>query len=167
MATHNGQGSARGALAALAWAALLAMTGASAAAQGDNPLGLMAHHITARVHSVARASAWYHDVLGFRLLSQGERLGGTMKYADLEIPGFGVSLVELDQPALAVEPGQALVPSWIHIVFAARDPDHLYRTLRDRGVHVFTRGPETPRVTTFLMYDSEGNEIEIVAAPPS
>ena len=129
-----------------------------------NPLGLSVHHITARVQDIDRATAWYQHVLGLQLLDRGERLDGAMRYADLEIPGFGVSLLQLARPATAVAPGQALVPSWVHIVFAVRDPPALYRDLRARGQRVYTYGPPSESPTSFLLQDSEGNEIEFVAA---
>jgi catechol 2,3-dioxygenase-like lactoylglutathione lyase family enzyme len=130
-----------------------------------NPLGLKAHHITAAVTDIDRAVKWYEDMLGFKVSSRGSRQGGAFKFAELAIPGFGVALVEntglksmpLSQPA-------GIAPDWIHIVFAVADPDATYRLLKQRGATVTTRAnaPAGP-VQTFLVYDSEGNEIEIVA----
>ena len=129
-----------------------------------NPLGLKAHHITARVRDIARATAWYRDVLGLEPAEHGERMDGAMKYATLRLPGFAVSLVQLAQPATEVVAAQPLVPDWVHIVFSVPDPDALYRSLQARGEHLAMHGPPpSGPVSSFLVYDSEGNEIEIVA----
>ena len=129
-----------------------------------NPLGLKVHHITARVHDVARATAWYRDVLGLEPVDRGERMGGAMKYSTLRLPGFAVSLVQLAQPATEVAVGQAVLPSWVHIVFSVPDPDALYRKLQARGEHLAMHGPPpSGPIKSFLVYDSEGTEIEIVA----
>lgn len=133
-----------------------------------NPLGLKAHHITAAVTDIERAVKWYEEMLGFKVSSRGERQNGAFRFAELEIPGFGVALVQsaalkatpLSQPA-------GIAPDWIHIVFAVADPDAAYRLLKQRGATVTTRANTAGPVQTFLVYDSEGNEIEIVAdAPP-
>ena len=129
----------------------------------SNTLGLKVHHITARVRDIVRATAWYHDVLGLAVTRQGERMQGALKFADLRMPGFGVSLVQLAQPATEVAAGQPLLPDWVHIVFSSPDPDALYRSLQARGEHLAMHGPPpSGPVQTFLVYDSEGNEIEIV-----
>ncbi|MCC7462757.1 MAG: VOC family protein [Gammaproteobacteria bacterium] len=147
-----------------ALAPLLAAVLPAAAAEPVNPLQLEVRHITAAVTDIDRAVQWYQRVLGFRLVGRGERNGGAFRYAELEIPGFGVALVQLAaaQPAPLGE--RPLAPAWVHIVFAVPDVPAAYEALRARGAGVFTRGPATPPVTTFLLHDSEGNEIEIVAA---
>lgn len=128
-----------------------------------NPLDLRLLRITARVHDIARATAWYRDVLGFDVGDCGAALDGAMKYAHLHMPSYGVSLVQLDQPALSVSAGQPVLPSWIHPVFAVADPAGLYLRMQQMGVKVVVRGPGVPaKVTTFLFFDSEGNELEIV-----
>lgn len=142
----------------------VAAAGTVAAADGLNPLQLKVHHITAAVSDIDRAVRWYQQVLGFRLTERGERNGGAFRYAELEIPGFGVALVQLAgaQPVPAGD--KPLAPDWVHIVFAVPDPDAAWRELKARGADVYTHGPPTPPITTFLLHDSEGNEIEIVAA---
>ena len=103
-------------------------------------------------------------MLGLEPAEHGERMDGAMKYATLRLPGFAVSLVQLAQPATEVAVGQPLLPSWVHIVFSAPDPDALYRSLKARGEHLAMHGPPpSGPVSSFLVYDSEGNEIEIVA----
>lgn len=128
-----------------------------------NPLELRLLRITARVHDIARATAWYRDVLGFQVGDCGAALDGAMKYAHMHMRSYDVSLVQLDRPALAVSAGQPVLPSWIHPVFAVVDPDSLYLRMQQMGVKVLVRAPTVPaKVTTFLFYDSEGNELEIV-----
>ena len=46
-----------------------------------NSLGLKAHHITARVSSLAATLAWYLKVLDLHLLEEGERMNGATKHA--------------------------------------------------------------------------------------
>jgi len=128
----------------------------------DNPLGLKAHHVTARVRNIDAIVAWYSDVLGLRLADRGERLGGAMQFATLTMPGYAISFVQLASPVTEVKPGQAFVPVWVHPVFSAPDPDKLYRYLDERGVRLATHGPKPEHVQTFLVYDCEGNELEIV-----
>jgi catechol 2,3-dioxygenase-like lactoylglutathione lyase family enzyme len=127
------------------------------------PLGLRLLRITARVHDIVRATTWYRDVLGFEVGEYGTALDGAMKYAHMHMPSYGLSLVQLDRPALDVGAGQPVLPSWIHPVFAVADPDGLYLHMQQMGVKVVVRGPGVPaKVTTFLFYDSEGNELEVV-----
>ena len=134
---------------------------------GENPLGLKPDHITASVMDVDRAARWYQDALGFKLVSSGTHEGGA-KFAELQIPGFGIGLVQSNQAAITAPAGAVVSPSWIHIVFSVADPDRTFKLLQQRGVNVSTRsGIVTSPVTTFLIHDSEGNEIEIVRARPS
>ena len=128
----------------------------------ENPFGLKAHHVSARVRDLERTIAWYRDVLGLRLIERGEMLNGAMKFARLALPDYEISFVQLDSPAADGKPGMDLVPTWAHPVFSVPDTDALYRHLEARGVRVATYGPKPTPVQAFLFYDSEGNEIEIV-----
>jgi len=133
-----------------------------------NRLGLQLERITARVHDISRATAWYRDVLGMSVGDCGERLEGRMKYAHLRWSGFGISLVQLDLPSLEPAAGQLVLPCWVHPVFAANDPDRLYHRLKQEGVRVLLRGHAgTGPIDAFLLYDSEGNELEIVSRATS
>lgn len=123
------------------------------------PLELKPHHATAAAADIDRAVRWYQDVLGFKVTNRGERPNGS-KFADLEIPGFGIGLVQNPGTPPA---GTAARSGWIHIVFSARDVPRAYATLKARGADVSIRGNTPPaQLTTFLVHDSEGNEIEIV-----
>ena len=131
----------------------------AAAQSGPNPLQLRPDHATAAVADVDRAIRWYQEVLGFAIVNRGERQNGA-RFADLSIPGYGIGLVQ--------NPGAAAPPpttrsGWLHIVFAVPDPARAYATLKARGADVSTRGNIAPaQITTFILHDSEGNEIEIV-----
>jgi catechol 2,3-dioxygenase-like lactoylglutathione lyase family enzyme len=125
-----------------------------------NPFGLKPHHATASAADIDRAVRWYQEVLGFKVVNRGDRPNGT-RFADLEIPGFGIGLVQNPGSASAI--GGAVRTGWIHIVFSVRDSQAAYTTLRGRGVDISVRGnPPPTQITTFLIHDSEGNEIEIV-----
>ena len=131
-----------------------------------NPLGLKVHHITASVTDVDRAARWYQEMLGFTLRERGSRQNGAFQFAELEIPGFGVALVQNgggSAAAAARAPGSA---AWVHIVFAVTDPAQLFGLLKQRGAKVTTRATPPAAIQSFLVDDSEGNEIEIVAAAP-
>jgi methylmalonyl-CoA/ethylmalonyl-CoA epimerase len=135
---------------------------ASAAAQpAPDPLQLKPHHATAAVADIDRAVRWYQDVLGFKVVNRGDRPNGT-RFADLEIPGFGIGLVQ--SPGASSPSTNAARSGWVHIVFSVPEPARAYALLKARGADVSTRGNTPPAdVTTFLVHDSEGNEIEIVA----
>lgn len=130
-----------------------------------NPLGLAAHHITGSVIDIDRAVEWYQRVLGFTLLDRGAHQTGALQYAELKAGNFGIGLIQLSHPAARPDRAKPVAPSWLHMVFAVEDPDATYRLLKARGADVFTRGPHPAGpLASFLIHDSEGNEIEIVAA---
>src|SRR4051812_31137999 len=89
-----------------------------AVAQTDrNPLGLKPDHATAAATDIDRAVRWYEEMLGFRVTNRGERPNGS-KFADLELPGFGIGLVQ--NPGVAPSTTSAR-SGWIHIVFSVPD----------------------------------------------
>ncbi len=129
----------------------------------DNPLGLRAHHVTASVADLPRAIAWYQTVLGFKLTQQGSH--GEMQFAVLSIPGFDVALVKAHEKIAASPQENADTPRWVHIVFSAPDPNRLFSELKSRGASPYTHGNnDAAPLMSFLIKDSEGNEIEIVTA---
>jgi catechol 2,3-dioxygenase-like lactoylglutathione lyase family enzyme len=132
----------------------------AAAQSTQNPLQLRPDHATASVANIDRAVQWYEEMLGFKVVNRGERPNG-MRFADLAIPGFGIGLV---QNAATSAPSASNGRSgWIHIVFSVPDPARAFAALKSRGADVTTRGNPAPaQITTFLLHDSEGNEIEIV-----
>ena len=132
----------------------------SAAAQSPSaPLQLKPHHATAAVADIDRAVKWYQQMLGLTVMNRGDRPNGT-RFADLQMPGFGIGLVQNPGTPSAAAPARS---GWIHIVFSVADPASAYATLNARGADVTVRGNTPPaQITTFLVHDSEGNEIEIV-----
>jgi methylmalonyl-CoA/ethylmalonyl-CoA epimerase len=147
--------------------ALLIGTASASEAPLQNPLRLQAHHITASVIDIDRAVKWYQDMLGFTLLERGTRQNGNFKFAELKIPGFGVALVQVGNPAPSAANRVIAPPDWVHIVFTVPDPDATFKLLKTRGADVFLRpGQPTSPIREFLMHDSEGNEIEIFPASP-
>jgi catechol 2,3-dioxygenase-like lactoylglutathione lyase family enzyme len=131
------------------------------------PLALHADHVTALAQDLDRAVRWYQAMLGLSLADHGSRPNG-MRYADLTMQGFGISLV---QPPPGANPGTAAAMAggsqgWLHPAFTVPDAGAAYRELLGRGADAFLR-PGQPRdpVTSFLLHDSEGNELEILQAP--
>ena len=147
-------------LALLTCCFLCCSTGAGA--QSDrNPLGLKPHHATASVVDLDRAIKWYQDILGFTIINRGSRQNGAFQFADLEVPGFGIGLIKAGGSTSSAATGTS---GWVHIVFSVPDPDRTYTLLKTRGAQVSIRPNAPPGpVKTFLLHDSEGNEIEIVA----
>jgi len=132
--------------------------GPAAAQSTQNPLQLKPDHATASVANIDRAVRWYEDMLGFKVMNRGDRPNGS-RFADLAIPGFGIGLVQ--NPGTPSANGAR--SGWIHIVFSVPDPARAFAMLKSRGADVATRGNPAPtQITTFLLHDSEGNEIEIV-----
>jgi glyoxylase I family protein len=144
------------------WVAILyfaAFCSPAAAQSTPNPLQLRPDHATAAVADLERAIRWYQDVLGFTIVNRGERPNGS-RFADLEIPGYGIGLVQNPGTSPSTTGARS---GWIHIVFAVPDPARAFANLKSRGADVTTRGNPAPaQITTFLVHDSEGNEIEIV-----
>jgi len=140
------------------WLLVLLFAASSAAGQSAPPLPLKPHHATAAVADLERAVRWYQQMLGATVVNRGDRPNGT-RFADLALPGFGIGLVQSPGPP----PPTAARSGWIHIVFSVADPASAYATLKARGADVTARGNPAPsQITTFLIHDSEGNEIEIV-----
>lgn len=154
-------GAWRGRGVALIAGGVLICSTVAGAQTGRNPLGLKPHHATASVADLDRAIKWYQDVLGFTLVNRGSRQNGAFRFADLQIDGFGIGLTQGAGTTSAVAPARS---GWVHIVFAVADPEQTYMLLKARGAHVTIRPNSPPGpITTFLIDDSEGNEIEIVA----
>jgi catechol 2,3-dioxygenase-like lactoylglutathione lyase family enzyme len=133
----------------------------------ENPLGLKAHHITASVVDVDRAVKWYKEMLGFKLVERGSRQNGAFQFAEMTIPGFGVALVQIQGSVQPAPASTASQPLWRHIVFSVADPDRTFKLLKERGAKVSTRTPEGTPVKSFLVFDIDGNEIEILENEPA
>src|SRR4051812_4158381 len=90
---------------------MLASLVRAGAQPAQNPLQLRPDHATAAVTDIGRAVRWYQDVLGFAVVNRRERPDGGHS-ADLQIPGYGISLVQY--PGAAAPP-TATRSGWVHI----------------------------------------------------
>jgi len=138
----------------------LFITQLSLAADTLNPLHLRPHHVTARVWDIDRAARWYHDILGFQIGEHGQH--GAVKFVELSIPGFGIALIK--EPSTGPRPAAPSegVPRWLHIVFSVPHIDVTYRDLEAKGASLAARKSPDGHIQSFLVTDSEGNEVEIV-----
>ena len=152
------------ALLILASSLIFMVSRAGSSAPFANPLHLRAHHIMASVADLDRAAVWYQSMLGFTVVERGQH--GALAFVELAAGDFGVALVK--NPSTSGTTNERTnIPHWVHIVFAVPDPNATYRLLQSKGATVSTRddvarGP----VRSFLIKDSEGNEIEIVGESP-
>jgi predicted enzyme related to lactoylglutathione lyase len=98
------------------------------------------------------------------LVERGSRGGGAMSYAELQISGYRIALVKLQQTAGAGSAGASAPEArWIHPVFAVADADRSYHEVLKRGGKpYFHPGQAADKITGFLLSDSEGNELEIL-----
>ena len=132
-----------------------------------NPLGLSAHHLTMSVENVDRAVEWYRANLGFEVQQKGVLGTGDnpTPFAEMRIATFGVAFIQARAGAERAQPGKATVPRIVHMVFGVADPQALFDLLKSRGVDVSVRpAQKTTPISMFQFHDSEGNEIEIMAA---
>ena len=92
---------------------------------------------------------------------------GDIMFVELTIPGFGVALIK--EPSAGQAPPQTRdgVPRWIHIVFSVPNPDLAYRALEAKGASLVARRSPNGHIQSFLITDSEGNELEIIEDSPS
>ncbi len=144
----------------------LALIGVQSASAVDplNPLGLRPHHITAAVQDLDRAANWYQEMLGFRIRRRGQH--GDMMFVELAIPGFGVSLIKQPSGGRFAPQTRGDAPRWLHIVFSVPDPDATYHALETKGASLAARRSPNGHVQSFLITDSEGNELEIIENSP-
>ncbi len=153
----------QGKIRAISGLALL-LCSAAMAGQADNPLGLRLHHFVAVVRDVDRTAQWYRETLGFRLDLRGSRADGRFQFADMSIPGFRATFVEVrDESGRALAKAGPRVPGtpgWARLTLAVPDPVALYAEMQKRGAKPRTRG--SGPLNSFLINDLDGNDIEIV-----
>jgi hypothetical protein len=76
--------------------------------------------------------------------------------------GATASTHDAASPSDTPVPGEA---RWMHVVFTVPDAERAFNELKARGANPFLRpGQPSNPVTTFLLNDSEGNELEITSA---
>ena len=150
--------------AALSIAAGLLGVQPALAADPLNPLELRPHHATATVADLDRAANWYRQMLGFRIRERGSH--GDVLFVELVIPGFGVALIKEPAGVQAAPRTADRAPHWLHIVFSVPDPEAAYHALEAKGASLAARRSTNGHIQSFLITDSEGNELEIIAEPP-
>jgi catechol 2,3-dioxygenase-like lactoylglutathione lyase family enzyme len=142
---------------------LLAFQFASAA-DPLNPLMLRPHHITAAVLDLDRAVNWYQQMLGFKIRQRGKH--GDIMFVELTIPGFGVALIKEPAGGQVGPTAADGAPRWLHIVFSVPDSDAAYHALETKGASLAARRSPNGHIQSFLITDSEGNELEIIEDSP-
>jgi catechol 2,3-dioxygenase-like lactoylglutathione lyase family enzyme len=140
----------------------------------DNPLQLAPSHFTLSVADIDKEAAWYHDVLGFK---EYERVphGTDFVHCSLRLPGvYRVDLNWQKGSARHTTPGYRqsagssgkgsgnMEQGYTHIVFkTAMSLDRVYQQLTAKNANVVAAKNKDGAVTNILVYDPEGNEIEI------
>ncbi len=113
------------------------------------------------------AVAWYSDVLGFRIVSQGTIAGGTARAALLQ---NGTSLLELlsypdsKRPKdLAPQLREGHMRGFFKAGFVVANLDSAYSRLRQRGARIDFEivRPPSGLYRTFGLRDPEGNLIQL------
>jgi catechol 2,3-dioxygenase-like lactoylglutathione lyase family enzyme len=160
------------ALALLGLSRLAAQAPASASA--DNPLQLAPSHFALSVADIDKEAAWYHDVLGFK---EYERIphGTDFVHCALKIPGvYRIDLnwqkgsVRHTTPGFQQPPGETgkgtgnMEQGYTHVVFKTPiSLDTINQQLIAKSANVAAAKDKNGAVTNILVYDPEGNEIEI------
>ena len=122
------------------------------------------HHLTYSVADVERLSAWYIEVLGFRLARRFSLRDGAMQFAWLDIADFRIGMIQTDGEVIPNRPvvtaGESLAIAGVrHVVFSVASVDDAYRELVRKGV-VFLEAPasfEPPGIRIAYLQDPEGN----------
>lgn len=153
---------------------LAARAQTSLPASTNNPLQLAPSHFALSVANIDKEAAWYHDVLGFQ---EYERIphGTDFVHCSLRIPG--VYRVDLNwqkgserhttpgfrQPAGAAGKGSGnMEQGYTHVVFKTPlSLDEVNRQLTAKNANVAAARDSYGAIDNILVYDPEGNEIEI------
>ncbi|MEO9189691.1 MAG: VOC family protein [Acetobacteraceae bacterium] len=135
------------------------------------------------VADLSRASAFYHDVLGFTVGNVAEAdpawaelLGGAgarVLTCRLRLGQQELELAEFDPPGAPYPSDSTAADLWFqHIAIVTPDMDAAYRRLAARGVAPITRGgpqhlpPSTGGVMAFKFRDPDGHPLELIQFPP-
>lgn len=141
-------------------------------------------HVGIGVSNIEKEAAFYRDVMGFKVvldtpvsgeeLSRGVGLSRASIKAKLFKVGSGKTLFEIMEYLSPVgrPRSEELKPcdiGCIHVAFAVKDIDEVYKRLKARGVKFYappqTYGEDNPKVTgvKFVYFqDPEGNILEII-----
>lgn len=139
----------------------------------DDPLQLRPSHITLSVANIDKEAEWYHDVLGFKEYERVKH-GSDFEHCSLEIPGvYRVDLNWQEGSARHTIPGfrQSLgsgkgagnmEQGYTHVVFKTPlSLDAVNRQLLAQHAVVAAAKDSHGAINNILVYDPEGNEIEI------
>jgi catechol 2,3-dioxygenase-like lactoylglutathione lyase family enzyme len=153
---------------------LAAQAPTAARLSADNPLKLAPSHFTLSVADIDKEAAWYHDVLGFK---EYERVahGTDFVHCSMRLPGvYRVDLNWQKGSARHTTPGFQqsagssgkgagnMEQGYTHIVFkTAFSLDTVNQRLTAKNANVVAAKDENGAVNNILVYDPEGNEIEI------
>lgn len=147
---------------------------AAAPASAENPLQLTPSHFALSVADIDKEAVWYHDVLGFQ---EYERVphGTDFVHCSLRIPG--IYRIDLNwqkgsarhttpgfqQSAGAAGKGSGnMEQGYTHVVFKTPiSLDIVNQQLVARNANVAAAKDNNGTVSNILVYDPEGNEIEI------
>jgi catechol 2,3-dioxygenase-like lactoylglutathione lyase family enzyme len=119
------------------------------------------------VADVDRTAAWYRDELGLSIVTQGEALQGSVRFALLQGQGTVIELLQRRdaRPLKETAPGTTGAYQ-VHGFFKAglnvRDIDALYARMQSRNVpiaYVLERAKDLP-LRSFSVRDPEGNMIQ-------
>lgn len=110
------------------------------------------HHAAIRVSDFERSRKFYEDLLGMR---QAPR-------PDLGFPGGWYALGDgqlhlMQRPKL----GEGIDPTEPHVAVEVEDYEAAKRTLRERGIEFFERGPQ------LWILDPDGYTVELRKKPPT
>jgi len=132
---------------------------AASTQEGDNPLGLVIHHVTMGVADIEKQRNFYHDVLGFSVGLFRNR--PQFDHQQMHIPGFRLDMIGQKGSTRPTPVMGNDKQGWLHIDFATQDADAIYHRLKDKGVQVAPGRMEGNKVASFKVTDPEGNQIEI------
>ena len=134
----------------------------AADAAGDNPLQLASHHVSLSVADLDKEQAFYEKVMGFKMGSVRKDANGETR--QVVIPGYAINLTRSNGSVRHPRSEGNLEQGWFHIVLATPILDEVQKRLDAQKV------PTRPALVNgvlsrLLVFDPEGNEIELIRTP--
>jgi catechol 2,3-dioxygenase-like lactoylglutathione lyase family enzyme len=118
------------------------------------------NHVSYEVADVERSTAFYRDVLGFRVL---QRPAFRFRGAWLFGCGVQIHLIEGRPP----NRGAAVSPRADHVAFHARDVEAVEAGLRAHKINYLRNIQGPTGMVQLFFHDPDGNHIEIACYPPT